>query len=100
MVAVWEQSNYCVIDRSRQRSLFLRPSTGGPSMTALPKERSESAFADYKEAFTTVQAVAEANRCLYCADAPCIQACPTGIEIPEFIRKISTGNVKGSARTI
>lgn len=69
-------------------------------MTSLPKERSESAFADYKEAFTTVQAVAEANRCLYCADAPCIKACPTGIEIPEFIRKISTGNVKGSARTI
>ena len=69
-------------------------------MTALPTERSESAFADYKEALSPVQAVAEANRCLYCADAPCIQACPTGIEIPEFIRKISTGNIKGSARTI
>ncbi len=69
-------------------------------MTALLPSRSESAFADYKEAFTSVQALAEANRCLYCADAPCIQACPTGIEIPEFIRKISTGNVKGSARTI
>ncbi len=69
-------------------------------MTALPSDRSESAFADYKDPLTTVQAVAEANRCLYCADAPCIKACPTGIEIPEFIRKISTGNVKGSARTI
>jgi dihydropyrimidine dehydrogenase (NAD+) subunit PreT len=67
---------------------------------ALPSERAESVFEDYKEPFTMVQAVAEANRCLYCADAPCIQACPTGIEIPEFIRKIGTGNIKGSARTI
>jgi glutamate synthase (NADPH/NADH) small chain len=44
--------------------------------------------------------VAEANRCLYCVDAPCIKACPTEIDIPSFIRKIATGNVKGSARTI
>jgi dihydropyrimidine dehydrogenase (NAD+) subunit PreT len=42
----------------------------------------------------------EANRCLYCADAPCVKACPTHIEIPQFIRKIATGNLKGSARTI
>ncbi|MBI2809648.1 MAG: NAD(P)-dependent oxidoreductase [Candidatus Melainabacteria bacterium] len=46
------------------------------------------------------EAVTEANRCLYCYDAPCMVACPTHIDIPTFIRKISTGNVKGSARTI
>ncbi len=46
------------------------------------------------------EAVAEANRCLYCYDAPCMTACPTHIDIPTFIRKISTGNVKGSAKTI
>lgn len=46
------------------------------------------------------EAVAEANRCLYCYDAPCMVACPTHIDIPTFIRKISTENVKGSARTI
>lgn len=42
----------------------------------------------------------EANRCLYCYDAPCIKACPTGIDIPSFIKKITTGNLLGSARTI
>lgn len=65
-----------------------------------PSARSEVVFDDYKPAYTTGQALAEANRCLYCSDAPCIQACPTGIDIPEFIRKIATDNVKGSARTI
>lgn len=42
----------------------------------------------------------EANRCLYCYDAPCVQACPTGIDIPSFIKKIASGNLLGSARTI
>ena len=42
----------------------------------------------------------EADRCLYCADAPCMQACPTHIDIPGFIKKIATGNVLGSAKTI
>ncbi len=42
----------------------------------------------------------EAERCLYCFDAPCTHACPTGIDVPGFIRKISTGNVDGAARTI
>lgn len=46
------------------------------------------------------EAVNEANRCLYCVDAPCMQACPTHIDIPEFIRKISTGNTTGAAKTI
>lgn len=35
-----------------------------------------------------------------CYDAPCTHACPTHIEIPRFIKKIYTGNLKGSARTI
>ncbi|MCQ9342326.1 NAD(P)-dependent oxidoreductase [Corynebacterium kozikiae] len=42
----------------------------------------------------------EANRCLYCADAPCMQACPTHIDIPEFIKKIGSGNLTGAAKTI
>ena len=46
------------------------------------------------------EAAAEAYRCLYCYDAPCMHACPTHIDIPTFIRKISTGNLRGSARTI
>jgi dihydropyrimidine dehydrogenase (NAD+) subunit PreT len=66
----------------------------------LPSERSEVAFEDYKGAYTQHQAVVEASRCLYCSDAPCQVACPTHIDIPQFIRKIATGNDKGSARTI
>ncbi|MAG55889.1 MAG: glutamate synthase [Planctomycetes bacterium] len=66
----------------------------------LPSERSETSFADFKPAYTPGQASMEANRCLFCNDAPCIAACPTGIDIPGFIRKIATGNLRGSARSI
>lgn len=45
-------------------------------------------------------AAVEADRCLYCYDAPCTHACPTHIDIPKFIRKIATGNLRGSAETI
>ena len=69
-------------------------------MTPLPSDRSECAFPDAKTAYLPAQASLEANRCLYCHDAPCITACPTGIDIPEFIRRIATGNLRGSARTI
>jgi glutamate synthase (NADPH/NADH) small chain len=57
-------------------------------------------FQEYHPALSERDAVLEANRCLYCFDAPCMVACPTHIDIPTFIRKISTGNVKGSAKTI
>ncbi len=46
------------------------------------------------------EAVVEANRCLFCYDAPCTHACPTHIDIPRFIKKIATDNLIGSARTI
>jgi glutamate synthase (NADPH/NADH) small chain len=69
-------------------------------MSKLQDKRSENAFEDYKHEYGDHQAIAESNRCLYCEDAPCTQICPTHIDIPEFIRKISTGNVKGAARTI
>ena len=70
-------------------------------MTApLPAQRSETAFADFKLPLMRDAAVAEANRCLFCSDAPCVNACPTHIDIPQFIRKIATDNVHGSAKTI
>ncbi len=69
-------------------------------MSQVAEQRSETAFGDFKSAYDARQARIEANRCLYCLDAPCITACPTSIDIPEFIRKIATGNEKGSARTI
>ncbi len=57
-------------------------------------------FADLHPALDSVAAVAEAHRCLYCFDAPCMGACPTHIDVPKFIKKIATGNLEGSARTI
>lgn len=45
-------------------------------------------------------AAIEANRCLFCFDAPCTAACPTHIDVPRFIKKIATGNLRGSALTI
>ena len=57
-------------------------------------------FPELHPPFTNQEAVVEANRCLYCADAPCTAACPTHIDVPKFIRKIATGNLKGSAQTI
>lgn len=69
-------------------------------LPVLPDGRLEQRFAESKPAYSMGEAVTEANRCLYCVDAPCIKACPTGIDIPTFIHKISTGNVAGAARTI
>ncbi|MCK6257418.1 NAD(P)-dependent oxidoreductase [Fictibacillus sp. KIGAM418] len=57
-------------------------------------------FDEVRLGLTPAEARDESNRCLYCYDAPCIQACPTGINIPSFIKKIASGNLKGSARTI
>ncbi|MGE7952727.1 NAD(P)-dependent oxidoreductase [Lysinibacillus xylanilyticus] len=57
-------------------------------------------FVELTSKMTKNEAMEEANRCLYCYDAPCIKACPTSIQIPNFIKKIASGNMKGSATTI
>jgi dihydropyrimidine dehydrogenase (NAD+) subunit PreT len=57
-------------------------------------------FGDLHPPFDKQAAMPEANRCLYCFDAPCIIACPTHIDVPSFIKKIASGNLAGSARTI
>lgn len=64
-----------------------------------PPGRAEERFPD-KPPLSPGRARVEAARCLYCHDAPCIPSCPTAIDIPTFIRKIATGNVRGAARTI
>jgi dihydropyrimidine dehydrogenase (NAD+) subunit PreT len=57
-------------------------------------------FAEIHPPFAPQGAVVESNRCLFCYDAPCSAACPTHIDVPRFIKKISTGNLRGSAMTI
>jgi dihydropyrimidine dehydrogenase (NAD+) subunit PreT len=68
--------------------------------TKLSNEQYEKNFAVIHPPLTPNSALAEANRCLYCFDSPCTKACPTHIDIPAYIKKISTGNLKGSAKTI
>jgi dihydropyrimidine dehydrogenase (NAD+) subunit PreT len=70
------------------------------SEVRLSPEQLASAFEDLHPAFTSQEAVVEANRCLYCFDAPCMAACPTHIDVPRFIKKIASGNVRGSALAI
>ena len=66
----------------------------------LDQERIDRNFSDLHPPLTPHQAAVESARCLFCFDAPCTEACPTGIYIPAFILKISTGNLRGAAVTI
>jgi dihydropyrimidine dehydrogenase (NAD+) subunit PreT len=67
----------------------------------LTKEQYAENFSDIHPPFETHNAaLVEANRCLFCYDAPCIKSCPTGINVPKFIKQITTDNIKGSAHTI
>ena len=71
-----------------------------PLSPKLSADQLAANLADIAPRFTEQQALVESSRCLFCFDAPCITACPTGIDIPAFIKKIMTGNVTGAARTI
>ncbi len=69
-------------------------------MSILSERRTETRFTDYKEAWGIDQALAEAHRCLYCFDAPCIGECPSSVNVPEFIRRIATHNFESSAELV
>jgi dihydropyrimidine dehydrogenase (NAD+) subunit PreT len=67
----------------------------------LSQEEYRSNFQDIHPPFENYTAAAvEANRCIFCYDAPCMKMCPTSIDVPKFIKQISTENIKGSAYTI
>lgn len=68
--------------------------------TKLSPEKYEENFADIAPPMNARQAAIEATRCLYCFDAPCMQVCPTRIDVPGFIKRIMTANVRGAARVI
>ncbi|HHC80381.1 MAG TPA: NAD(P)-dependent oxidoreductase [Flavobacteriia bacterium] len=57
-------------------------------------------FKQKKPLMNDTEAYYESSRCLFCYDAPCVQACPTHIDIPLFIKQIQTKNTIGSAKTI
>jgi glutamate synthase (NADPH/NADH) small chain len=66
----------------------------------LPPAQYADNFADLHPRLDDHEALVEADRCYFCYDAPCMQACPTSIDIPLFIRQIATDNPLGAARTI
>jgi len=66
----------------------------------LPEDAYAENFSDLHPLLDQHEAQVEADRCYFCYDAPCMQACPTSIDIPQFIRQISTGNPTGAAKTI
>ena len=66
----------------------------------LTDEQLAANFADIAPPLTNDYALLEANKCLFCHDAPCTIACPTHIDVPAFIKKIASGNLRGSARVI
>lgn len=66
----------------------------------LSKAEVEENFSDLHPPLTRSEALIEADRCYFCYDAPCITACPTGIDIPGFIQGIRSDNLRGSAHTI
>ena len=64
----------------------------------LPSSQYVENFADAHPPLDNHEALVEADRCYFCYDAPCIRACPTSIDIPKFIRQISTGNLAGQQK--
>lgn len=66
----------------------------------LSDEEVEKNFGDMHPPLSRSEALIAADRCYFCYDAPCTTACPTGIDIPQFIQQIRSNNIVGSARTI
>jgi dihydropyrimidine dehydrogenase (NAD+) subunit PreT len=66
----------------------------------LSREEIAKNFSDLHPPLSRSEALIAADRCYFCFDAPCTTACPTGIDIPLFIQKIRSGNLRGSAHTI
>jgi dihydropyrimidine dehydrogenase (NAD+) subunit PreT len=71
-----------------------------PDPAVLSTDQLERNFAEIAPPLTADAALLEANTCLFCYDAPCTIACPTHIDVPAFIKKIATGNLRGAARVI
>src|ERR1700723_3885175 len=76
--------------------------SGQPSFLQQAPDYPETSapFGDLPPPFDGQPALTEPHRSLYCFDAPCTTACPTHIDVPKFIKKIASGNLRGSANAI
>lgn len=92
----WLPLNNAVAFSATQEPLLPEPRVVPP----LPMTQLEENFADIAPPLTRDAALVESSKCLFCHDAPCMIACPTHIDVPSFIKKIATGNLRGSARVI
>jgi dihydropyrimidine dehydrogenase (NAD+) subunit PreT len=74
----------------------------GPDIAGkrLNKAQYAANFSDLHPPLNDHEALVESDRCLFCYDAPCQTACPTSIDIPQFIREIQAGHPKSAAKTI
>ena len=75
-------------------------STPGVAPGRLPAPAYDENFADLHPPYSAHEAAVAADRCYFCHDAPCVAACPTTIDIPLFVRQISTGIPRAAAKTI
>lgn len=92
-----KRGNHFQITKLPNLQFYFMPITN----SRLSKEQYAENFSDIHPPFETADAaLVEANRCLFCYDAPCMKSCPTGIDVPKFIKQIATENIKGSAHTI
>ena len=74
--------------------------TPGVVAHRLPADQYSDQFSDLHPPLNDHEALVAADRCYFCHDAPCITACPTDIDIPLFIRQITTGTPDAAAKTI
>ena len=90
------------LSMKKRSSILDNPSTRACGIHAARLNLADYAvnFGDAHPPLTRPQALIEAERCYYCFDAPCITACPTGIDIPTFIQRIAQDNNRGAARAI
>src|SRR3984885_15016876 len=94
----YQGKGYVVLSDTCDRILMSQRTPFHQQIT--PRPEVVERFGDLHPPFDRQAAVPEANGCLYCFDAPCTIACPTHIDVPRFIKKIASGNLAGSARTI
>src|ERR1700733_827539 len=101
---LWHRSLNNTARTFRSGRSVARPSDAEVGLSAqnMAAEQAEIArlFPDLHPPFAKQAAVIESDRCLNCFDAPCTGACPTHIDVPKFIKKIASGNLRGSALSI